>query len=211
MFFKCRCCGKFVNEKPSLAEGFSELAYDDMEWLEVGQPVPPLEEHIFLRADRMPEVGERRFIRFQAPFSQNMGDRFNVLYLPALSSINGWATYPQELSGSAVVSCVFEKTISSDEFCAWIEVTAEHVVPFPELYKHYPCRKVTSLFEGGFGEYATLDFRWQNWEFYAFSVQDDFGEWQLIFTDSEGVRHLIAFCEYGRHGGVVQLGNAVTE
>lgn len=212
MFFKCRCCGKFINEKPSLVEGFSELAYDDMEWLEVGESVPPLEEHIFPRADRIPEVGERRFIKVQVPFAQEIGNRFNVLYSPALSSLNGWATYPEELSGSAVVGCVYERTVISDEFCAWIEVTAERVIPFPELYTHYPCRKVSwCLFESGFGKHAELGFRWQNWEFYTFPSQDDFGEWRLIFTDSEGKRHLLMSYEWGWHGGVVQLGNAVTE
>ncbi|MDE7361581.1 MAG: hypothetical protein K2N38_06585 [Oscillospiraceae bacterium] len=210
MVFKCRCCNSIVDEKPSLADGFSELAYD-MEWLEVGQPVPPLEEHVWLRSDKIPEVGERRFIKVRPPFSQNIGDSFNVLYSPALSSNNGWEEYPEELSSSAVVGCVYEKTVGADEFCAWIEVTVENVIPFPELYKHYPCRKVSSLFEGGFGEYAKLSFRWQNWEFYTFSAQGDCGEWRLIFIDSEGKRHLLMFYEWGWHDGFVQLGNAVQE
>lgn len=211
MIFKCRCCGSIVDEKPSyLAEGFSELAYD-MEWLEVGQPVPPLEEHIWLRANKMPEVGERRFIKVGPPFSQEIGSRFNILYSPALSSNNGWEEYPGEISDSAVVGCVFEKTVGADEFCAWIEVTVESVIPFPELHKHYPRRKVSSLFKGGFGEYAKLSFCWQNWEFYTFSAQGDCGEWRLIFIDSEGKRHLLMFYEWGWHGGFVQLGNAVLE
>lgn len=211
MVFKCRCCGRIIHEKPSLAEGFSELAYDDMEWLEAGQPVPPLEEHVWPRADKMPEVGERRFIKVEPPFAQEVGNRFNVLYLPALSALNGWGEYPEELSGSAVVSCVYERTVSADDFCAWIEVSVENVIPFSELYKRYPCRKVSRLIEGGFGEEAQLEFRWQNWEFYAVSTQGDFGEWQIIFTDSDNVKHLIMFCEWDCHSGYVQLGNAVQE
>ena len=187
------------------------MAYDDMEWLEAGQPVPPLEEHGWPRADKMPEVGERRFIKVGPPFAQEVGTRFNVLYLPALSALNGWGEYPEELSGSAVVSCIYEKTVSANDFCAWIEASVESVIPFPELYKHYPCRKVSSLLEGAFGEEAKLEFRWQNWEFYAVSTQGDFGEWQIIFTDSDNVKHLIMFCEWDCHSGYAQLGNAVQE
>lgn len=211
MVFKCRCCSRIVDEKPSLAEGFSELAYDDMEWLEVGQPVPPLEEQIWPRADKMPEVGERRLINVDPPFNQEVGDRFNVLYLPALSSVNGWEEYPEELSGSAVVSCVYEKTVGADEFCAWIEVTVESVIPFPELYKHYPLRKVSSLLEGGLGEHLTLACRCDSWEYYTYSAQGDWGEWRLIFVDDEKVRHLVLCCEWYTHGGFVQCGNAVRE
>lgn len=211
MVFKCSCCNSIVDEKPSLAEGFSELAYDDMEWLEVGQIVPPLEEHIWLRADKMPEVGERRFIKVKPPFSQNISDSFNVLYSPALSALNGREEYPEELSDSAVVSCVLEKTVSVDEYCAWIEVSVENVIPFTELYKHYPLRKVLGLFEGGLGEHLTLACRCDRWEYYTYSAQGDWGEWRLIFVDKENVRHLVLCCEWYTHGGFVQLGNAVLE
>lgn len=211
MVFKCRCCNRMIDEKPSLAEGFSELAYDDMEWLEAGQTVPPLEERIWPRADKMPEVGERRFIKVEPPFAQEVGNRFNVLYLPALSMLNGWEEYPEELSGSAVVSCVYEKTVCADEFCAWIEVSVKNVIPFPELYKHYPCRKVSSLFEGGLGEHLTLACRHGCWEYYTYSAQGDWGEWRLIFTDDEGKSHLVLLGEWAMHDDFVHCGNAVQE
>lgn len=109
------------------------------------------------------------------------------------------------------MGCIFEKIVNADEFRAWTEVSVESVIPFTELYKRYPRRKVSSLFEGAWGEYAELEFRCGCWEYYTFSAQGDCGEWRLVFTNGKGVRHLAAFFEYGWHDGYVQLGNAVTD
>lgn len=210
MIFKCRCCNETVDETPKLIAGMSELVFEP-EWLAKGEDIPPLDKDIWLRSDEFPQVGERRIIKVNAPFRADIGDCLSLLYLPANAALNDWDCAPEELELSAVVHGTFEKVISNDLYAAWTEIAVEEVIPFPELYKRYPCRKVSSLFEDGFGEYTALDFRWNNWERYAFTAQGDCGEWRLIFTDSEGVRHLLMFCEYGLHGGYVQAGNAVCE
>lgn len=209
MNFKCKCCKQLVDEKPRFIAGLSEFAYN-AEWLENGEPVPPLEERFWTRADELPETGERRIIKvgFYTPFNSEIGDSFNVLFLPANSALNGWDEAPEELERSAVVSCVFEKIISADEYQAFIEIAITGVTTLPELCRR-PFRKTESLFAGAFGKHLKLEFTWKNWEYYSFDAQGDCGDWRLIFTDSEGVRHLILQCDWGWHGGHVLFGNAV--
>lgn len=213
MVFKCWCCKQIIEEKPRFIAGLSEFAYNT-DWLEVGEPVPPLEERFWLHADALPKAGERRIIKvgFYTPFNSELGDSFNVLFTPANSALNGWDAAPEELELSAVVSCVFEKVVSSDEYQAFIEISVNSVVTLPELCEHYPCRKTENLFAGGFGECVEeLEFAWKAWEYYSFDAQGDCGDWRLIFTDGNGARHLILQCDWGWHGGYVLFGNAVRE
>lgn len=212
MVFKCKCCDQLVDEKPHFIEGLSAFAYN-AEWLEAGEPVPPLEERFWLHADALPRSGERRIIKvgYYTPFNSAVGDRFNVLFQPADSALNGWDEVPEELERSAIVKCVFEKVVSSDEYQAFIEISVNRVIPLPELYERYPCRKVKSLFAGVFGELLKREFAWRNWEYYSFDAQGDCGEWRLIFTDDNDIRHLILQCDWGWHGGHVLFGNAVTD
>ena len=212
MIFKCKCCKQIVNEKPRFIEGLSEFAYN-AEWLEDGEPVPPLEERFWLHADAVPKPGERRIIMvgYYTPFDSTIGDRFNVLFQPANSALNGWAETPEELERSAIVNCVFEKVVSNNEYQAFIEIFINRVVPLSELCRNYPCQKAASLFAGGFGECLKREFTWGNWEYYSFDAQGDCGDWRLVFTDDSGVRHLILQCDWGWHGGYVLFGNAVTD
>lgn len=210
MNFKCRCCGQIVDEKPHFIAGLSEFAYN-VEWLEAGEPVPSLKERFWSHADALPKPGERRIIKVGSytPFTGEIGDSFNVLFLPAGSALNGWEEAPEELELSAIVSCVFEKVVSGDEYQAFIEIAVNGVTPLPELCRR-PCRKAENLFAGGFGEYVKLEFTWKNWEYYSFDAQGDCGDWRLIFTDDSGIRHLILQCDWGWHGGYVLFGNVVT-
>ncbi len=209
MNFKCKCCKQLVDEKPHFIAGLSEFAYN-AEWLENGEPVPPLEERFWIRADALPKTGERRIIKvgYYTTFNSEVGDSFNVLFLPANSALNGWDEAPEELERSAVVSCVFERIISADEYQAFIEIAINGVTTLPELCRRQ-FRKTESLFEGGFGKGLQLEFTWKNWEYYSFDAQGDCGDWRLIFTDSEGVRHLILQCDWGWHGGFVLFGNSI--
>lgn len=188
----------------------SELVFEP-EWLATGEPVPPLDEHIWLRSVEMPQVGERRLIKVDAPFKADIGDRLSLLYLPANSFFNGWEEAPEELELSAVVCGTFEKVICNDDFCAFIKVVVEEVIPFPKLHMHYPRKKIPSLFESGYGEYSKLVFTWKNWEYYSFDAQGDVGDRRLIFTDDEGKRHLVLFGEWSMHDDFVHCGNAVTD
>lgn len=209
MKFKCKCCDQIVDEKPHFAAGLSEFAYN-AEWLENGEPVPPLEERVWTRADELPRAGERRIIKVGAytTFNGEVGDSFNVLFLPANSALNGWDEAPEELERSAVVSCVFERIIKADEYQAFAEIAINSVTTLPELLRR-PFRKTESLFAGGFGKYLQLEFTWKNWEYYSFDAQGDCGDWRLIFVDSEGVRHLILQCDWAWHGGLVLFGNSI--
>lgn len=212
MFFKCRCCNKIVDEKPRFIKGLSKFAYN-VEWLENGQPVPPLEERFWLHADDLPKAGERRIIKvgYYTPFNSEIGDRFNVLFQPADSALNGWEEAPEELERSAIVNCVFEKIVGADEHQAWAEVFVIGVIPLPRLHSRCPCQKTSSLFAGGFGKLLKQEFAWKNWTYYSFDAQGDCGDWRLIFTDDCGVRHLILQCDWSWHGGYVLFGNAVAD
>lgn len=212
MIFKCKCCKQIVDEKPRFIEGLSEFAYN-AEWLESGEPVPPLEDRFWLHADALPKTGDRRIIKvgYYTPFNSAVGDRFNVLFQPADSALNGWEEAPEELERSAIVNCVFEKVVSYDEYQAFIEVSVNSFFPLSELCERYPCSKAESLFAGGFGDCLEREFTWGNWEYWSFDAQGDCGDWRLVFTDDSGVRHLILQCDWGWHGGHILFGNAVTD
>lgn len=207
MVFRCTCCNEFVDENPQLVNGFCEFAYDGFEWLEVGESVPPLDERIWTRSESVPIVGEKRFLKVSAPFNQDFGDRFNMLFSPALSALNGWDDYPEELFDSAVVVCTFEKVVHADEYRAWIEVAIKDVIPLKDLHKHYPRVETDDVI--GYGFELKLDFRHKCWEFYSFSAQGDFGEWQLVYVDNEGLRHIILIGEYSMHKDFVCCGNVI--
>ena len=187
--------------------GFSELVYDGFEWLEAGESVPTLDEKIWTRSESVPKVGEKRFLKVSAPFNQDIGDCFNMLFSPALSALNGWEDYPEELSDSAVVVCKFEGIVQSDEYRAWIEVSVEGVIPLEDLHKHYPCVETTDAV--GYGFDLTLDFRHERWEFYSYSAQGDFGEWRLVYVDDNGLRHIVLIGEYSMHKDFVCCGNVI--
>lgn len=209
MVFRCTACNEFVNERPQLITGFCELAYDNFEWLETGESVPSLDEKIWLRSDNVPVVGEKRFLKIREPFNQNIGDCFNILFSPGLSALNGWEEYPEELFDSAVVSCTFERIVQADEYRAWIEVAIQSVIPFENLTEHYQCIETTD--EIGFGFGLTRDFRYKCWEFYSFSAQGDLGEWQLVYVDSDGLRHTVLIGEYSMHKDYVCCGNVISK
>lgn len=210
MIFKCSYCKREVHEKPRFIDGLTEYAYDP-EWLEVGEPVPPLEERVWLRSDALPRAGERRIIKVgcYTPFDREIGDSFNALFQPANSALNGWEYAPEELERSAVVKCVFENIIFADEHQAWIEVAVTEVIPLIEMCTCCPERKVERLYNGGFVEYAKPDFAWNGWEYSSFDAQGDCGDWRLVYRDQDGTRHLVLQCEWGWHGGFVLFGNAV--
>lgn len=207
MVFRCTCCNELVCEKPQLLNGFSELVYDGFEWLETGESVPTLDEKIWTRSESVPKVGEKRFLKVSAPFNQDIGDSFNMLFSPALSALNGWEDYPEELFDSAVVVCKFEGIVQSDEYRAWIEVSVEGVIPIEDLHKHYPLVEMTDTV--GYGFDLTLDFRHERWEFYSYSAQGDFGEWQLVYVDDNGLRHIVLIGEYSMHKDFVCCGNVI--
>lgn len=212
MIFKCKICKREIDDKPGLTGGLTRYAYDP-EWLEVGEAVPPLEERHWLRSDTLPKAGERRIVKvgYYTPFDRDVGDSFNALFQPAYSALNGWEEAPEELERSAVVKCVFESIVSADEYTAWIEVTVQRVIPLPEICTRYPACKVDSLYDGEFEKYTQPDFTWNGWEYSSFDAQGDCGDWRLVFTDGENVRHLVMLCEWGWHGGFVLFGNAVAE
>lgn len=207
MVFRCTACNEFVSESPQLINGFCELAYDEFEWLEVGEGIPPIDENIWTRAENIPSIGEKRFLKISAPFNQNIGDCFNVLFSPGLSALNGWDEYPEELFNSAVAICTFERIIQADEYRAWIEVTIEDVIPLENLHKRYPCVETTDII--GYGFELELDFCYKCWEFYSYSAQGDFGEWQLVYVDSDGLRHIVLISEYSMHKDFVCCGNVI--
>lgn len=207
MVFKCSCCNELVCEKPELINGFRELCYNGFEWLERGESIPSLNENIWMRSESVPADGERRLLKVSAPFNQELGDGFNMLFSPALSALNGWDEYPEELSKSAVVACIFERVVQADNYRAWIEVAVERVTPLESLCERYPCVETDDVI--GYGVELKLDFAYKHWEFYSFSAQGDFGEWRLVYVDGENRRHIVLIGEYSMHSDFICCGNVV--
>lgn len=211
MKFKCRCCGEYVDEKAELIDGFIEIAYNSFEWLDRNEEIPVLDNEVWNRSQELPNVDEYRYLKVLPPFYEETGDEFNVLYMPAMSYLNGWSEYPDEIAKSAIIRCKFEQIMEADEFTAWIKVLILKVTKLKDLCGVYPAgdNKLINRRELFGDDAIDFQFNYQNWRYSEWSVQGDFGQWHLIYTDSTGLSHLVLLGEWDFHADFVQCGNLI--
>lgn len=184
------------NYYPEIKEtpyGFAGWAYSEMEWSDFETKVPPLEEQHWPRSERIPVVGESRIVLVTSPFDEKCGNTFYIEFVPPLALFNGYES-AEELRDSAIVQCKFERILSADEYCAWIEVKILKVILLSELPEIYPPSQTNceiEEFDGIRSKDIYIDFMDDTWKIMSWSGQGDLGEYKTFYTDTNGVRHLV--------------------
>lgn len=219
MYLICKCCGSDEAINRKVKQGFEEIAYDGIiQWYDqsnsekYGDSLPSLDEDHFIRGLETPRKGEQRFVKVQFPFNFDVGETFQSLFMPADSFFNGWDEAPEELEQSAIVTCKVKAIADSNEYFAWISVEVLDVRMLYELYQYYPdscTSEPLEQFDVELSRLQSVQFRYRNWEYYDWNAQGDVGEWKLIYTDNNGVRHLILMGEWDFHNSNVYCGNIV--
>ncbi len=204
---RCRLCGELAEQEKMPKYGFSGVAYDYAEWADASQNTPSLDEQVWLRSDSVPTVGEERIIRVTFPFCFENDEKFELLFMPALSSLNGWDEYPDEIDKSAIVGCELLEIIEADDSEAWIKVKIVSVIMLSDISEKYPPKSSELLPSRSMLREYQYTYKFDNWEYSTFTAEGDIGSWELVYTDNSGVRHLIIYAEWGFHYNYVYYGN----
>lgn len=212
--FRCDVCGEIVQMKKDVIPPFADWGYNScVEWSDFEDDVPALNERHWQRSSVTPFQSQRRLLFVQKPFDEAIGSTFWVKFEPALLALNGWDdVLDTEIQKCAMVRCRFERILSADTECAWIEVSILQVVPLHELYRHYSERIVThplDLFHGFEKETETI-FRNEQWHIVGWSAQGDCGQTNWIFTDDSGTPHLVLALSFGYEEEVLHMGNILS-
>jgi hypothetical protein len=148
------------------------VALDFVEWAAAG-PYPG--QKIWPRLEKAPEEGARIFVWFRHGKAA-IGERSTHLFRPALSALNGWSEYPEELAASALIDVRIENVAHQGERDHWYEVSVERVVflaSFGDLFDPIDLGRLPDLrtFE------RTSSAERGEWFFAEGSTQGDLGEW----------------------------------
>ena len=188
MNLKCPVCGK--ESKQIHPSGFAMEVDDEcIEWPEDGELVPT-DEKIWCRREKMPQTDEVYTVKVTYPFQHELGEEFQTLFMPAYSYFNGWEERPEEIFKSAIVKCRLEQVLEEHIKHSWVKVVVLEVIPLYEICKTLPAVKYDENVAWSMEEY-TNKFEYKCWKYYSWSCQSDVGGWALVFTDEEGVNHLI--------------------
>ena len=198
--FRCSCCNDYHDINRTLPVGFSGWSYPGMEWSDFTDDVPPLsqkrwritEEVTKIGSDVIPAAGQIRTVRVQLPFEEEIGNEFYMDYLPVSAFLDSFDT-AEQFERSAIVKCRFAEIIASDEYNAWIKVEVLDVVMFPQLVKVYSEYKTSETLEDFWTMCTCVDTDAADgaWELISWNAQGDIYEGKVIYTDADGVRHIV--------------------
>lgn len=183
-----------------------------MEWSDFEEEVPSLSEEHWNRSDRVPKTGEFRIVKVLTPFEEKIGDEFYMEFMPASAFFNDYENVEQ-IQDSAIVQCRFEEVIVADEYSAWIRVKVLKVILLPELSRAY----LPYLTHCELEEYAGM-FRCDNiytidadapWEDVYWTSEGEVGEDKMIYTDADGIRHLVLMHFFFIDNTITYFGNIV--
>lgn len=210
--FKCQYCNKYHEIKKEFPVGFSGWAYPDMEWSDFEKDVPPLSEKYWERSDKVPKTGEFRIVKVQTPFEERIGDDFYLEYLPASVFFNDYEN-AEQIQDSAIVHCRFEEIILADEYSAWIKIKVLKVILLPELSEIYPPYETDRDLEEYGGMFRCDDIYVIDadapWEDVYWTSEGEVGEDKMIYTDTNGIRHLVLMHFLFIDSTIIYFGNIV--
>lgn len=198
--FKCRCCNSYHDINRTIPVGFSGWSYPDMEWSDFTDEVPPLsqerwritEEVKKIGSNVMPRIGDIRTVRVKLPFEEEVGNEFYMDYMPASAFLDGFETADQ-FENSAIVKCRFTELLSADDYNAWIKIRVLGVIKFARLAEKLPEYKTRESLED-FGTACCCndtDADDAQWKLISWNAQGDVYEGKVLFTDVNGIRHIV--------------------
>ncbi|ENW94682.1 hypothetical protein [Acinetobacter dispersus] len=208
--FQCKVCGsQECRNGDKEINGFDIIGYEVcVEWSESLNSIPEKNENgWWMRLDKMPSLSENRVIHVQQPFNEDIGALFWTLYAPALSSLNGYEEYMEEIESSAFVKCKIESVLFSNDIEAWLKVSINEVKPLTEFSNLLPQRQeeisIWSLIYDLENDYIA---RYKDWIYYSGQAQGDLGNW-LIIKMIEQKPYLVALGEWTFHQDAAYMCN----
>ncbi|MCL2462062.1 MAG: hypothetical protein FWF44_05300 [Defluviitaleaceae bacterium] len=210
--FACKVCGEIAKPQKTVLKDFKIIAYDNMvDWLDISESVPAINERKWARALAMPSCGELRpvFVRF--PFNFDIGEYFWVLFMPCWSYLNGWQEFPHEIAESAIVKCRFDSIIAQSEDCAWVNLYVAEVTPLPALCEKFPA-VVCNNYLSGIKEVQPHEIlEYEDWLEYSWNGEGDCGAWGLLNKYNVDSYHMVLYCEWEFHYRNVYCGNLIVD
>jgi hypothetical protein len=207
---KCRCCKSYHTFDRRIPEGYAGWCYHGMEWLDPAETLPPLSQDIgWSRSETMPQTGETWKLRVTRPFHEQTGNSFYVEYESAYQFFNGYET-AEEVDSSAIVQCRFERILEADEIAAWIEVTILDAIPLRELASRFPAYETNEPLASFYSEPCReTDLNAPPWKLICYSTAGEVGSFKNIFTDENGVEHLVLHFKYCGWDDNTYFGNII--
>lgn len=88
--------------------------------------------------DRVPASGETHELAVRMPFHAEAGQPFWCLFQPALSALNGWSEYPDDIVRSALVRCDMLDVQVADPDGARIRAIVSDVLTLDRISSRFP-------------------------------------------------------------------------
>jgi len=207
--FPCSVCGITVEMNTDDPRGFDIVGKENIvQWSDFihEDELPQPDVEVWERSDEMPQVGSTRFVKASYPFNEQVEERFWALFMPALSELNGWDSYPEEIEKSGMVECTFLRVISQTEREAWIAVRVEKFVSLSEAKHEFRSQHRADILKS-FDPFAPLYTAVSgDWILLEGNVQSNLGVWAVIEKTESGGR-MILYGEWEMHNDLVFCGH----
>ena len=128
--FVCPDCPE--NNKPAASANEFVEGWDGFEWLYCENSGNRE------RLSVLPVVGQTYTVKVWHPFSTSTGERFWIMFRPALSALNGWDEHPLEMAQSAIVQCRLVSILERTSDSAWLGIKVVDLVRLPEISRRFP-------------------------------------------------------------------------
>ncbi len=224
LMFRCPVCKQKISMKRHVPSGFMGWAYCNMDWTDLDEHIPALDEYITSRSKEIPKIGQYKTVKVREPFEEAEGDEFYMEFQPESIYNMGYLNvdnltcftpkerqaYQEDVDKGAIVKCRLEKVLLNDGCSGWIKVEVLDVIRIAELYKHSPYVIDESLSEfASIGNCDAADRINEHWESRVWSAQGDLGNDKLVYIDDEGIEHLVLMSLWDMHLDVMYFGNIV--
>lgn len=207
---KCRCCKSYHGMNRTAPEGYQGWCYDQMDWLDPSEPQPLLsQETYWRRSETMPKTGEIWKLCVKRPFWESIGNTFWVNYESEYQFFNGFEA-AEEVDQAAVVLCRLDSIGEAEAFDAWVTVTVLDVIPYRDLATRFPAYETDQPLESFHSMPCTeLDLNAPPWKLVSWG-KNETSDSKIIFTDENGLRHLVLHSYYCSMDRMTYFGN-ITE
>ena len=153
-----------------------------------------------------PAEGGLHRLRVQFPFSASIAATFWTLYQPVLSCLNGWSEHPDELASSALALCRLQQDLGGGGGQQEVEVVVLRSLRLDEVPAFFlqatdgPLPQLST----NHGSFSVV--RYQNLVCHEWSVQSDFGGWEL-YQRHKGAWVATVYGVWGGHDSHIFAGH----
>ena len=197
----CTVCGQPHSADPP-ANWARLVGYDCIGWIDPGAKRPRTGQQA--STDICPDIGQSRIAQVSAPFDASADRPFWALFQPALSWINGWAEFPEEIDRSALVHCELTDVLEDNGDHAWVALRAIDVVPLPDLIQRFD--RTEGSVDLSYAYPTAWETKARNWLLVEGNGEGDVGEWVLVHRRPDG-DHLVLHARWDFHRSIVEAGN----